>query len=389
VSQADSATPFFQAIAEQIRTELAPITQAIDQKGLYPGDFMHHLGALGGFGAALSAAEGGSGLSLAEQIEITTQVGRECGSTAFLVWCQSSCGWYLKHSPNTPVRERYLERVARGELLAGTGMSNAVKHLAGIEKIHLRAQREDGGYVVNGSLPWVSNVGDGHLAIVAASVEDGGYIMFAVPSTSEGLETRACLEFSGLEGTQTLNLRFRNVHVPDDDVLAHPAQFAAYVKRIKPGFVLGQTGMGFGIIEGCLAIMRESNTSTGHVNVFLDDQETDLAAQLAALKAQAAILARQAQVGNIPILPVLKLRAAVSELTLKAANSAVLHAGAKGYLMLHPAQRRLREAVFVAIVTPALKHLRKEIHDIEQAAHEQNDAGHQAQSTRYSLFANQ
>jgi hypothetical protein len=42
-----------------------------------------------------------------------------------------------------------------------------------------------------------------------------------------------------------------------------------------------------------------------------------------------------------------------------------LHAGAKGYLMRHPAQRRLREAVFVAIVTPALKHLRKEIHDLE------------------------
>jgi len=36
--------------------------------------------------------------------------------------------------------------------------------------------------------------------------------------------------------------------------------------------------------------------------------------------------------------------------------------------MRHPAQRRLREAVFVAIVTPALKHLRKEIHDLEQHA---------------------
>jgi hypothetical protein len=33
--------------------------------------------------------------------------------------------------------------------------------------------------------------------------------------------------------------------------------------------------------------------------------------------------------------------------------------------MRHPAQRQLREAVFVAIVTPALKHLRKEIRDLE------------------------
>lgn len=368
MSQADSTVPFIQAIAQQVKSELAPLTQAIDQEGLYPGDFMHHLGALGGFSAALSAQDGGSGLGLAEQIEVTTQVGRECGSTAFLVWCQSSCAWYLAHSPNATVRERYLKAVARGELLAGTGMSNAVKHLAGIEKIHLRAQRDGDGYIVNGSLPWVSNVGEGHLAIVAASVEGEGYIMFAVPSTAAGFETRSCLEFSGLEGTQTLNLRLSNVHVPAGDVLAHPDQFDAYVKLIKPGFVLGQVGMGFGIIEGCLAIMRDSNAGTAHVNIFLDDQESDLAAQLAVLKAQATSLARQAQAGEIPILAVLKLRAAVSELTLKAANSAALHAGAKGYLMLHPAQRRLREAIFVAIVTPALKHLRKEIHDIEQAA---------------------
>jgi alkylation response protein AidB-like acyl-CoA dehydrogenase len=67
------------------------------------------------------------------------------------------------------------------------------------------------------------------------------------------------------------------------------------------------------------------------------------------------------------MLAVLKARAGTSELALRAANSAVLHAGARGYLMRHSAQRRLREAVFVAIVTPALKHLRKEIRDLERA----------------------
>ena len=63
----------------------------------------------------------------------------------------------------------------------------------------------------------------------------------------------------------------------------------------------------------------------------------------------------------------LKLRASAAELTLAAAQSAALHAGAKGYLMRSPAQRRVREAMFVAIVTPALKHLRKEIAALEAA----------------------
>jgi len=366
VTQAQHA--FMAPIVQLIETELAPQVQAIDREGLYPAQFMHELGALGGFGAALPAESGGAGLGLAAQIEVTAKVGEHCGSTAFLVWCQSSCAWYLHNSDNAAVRERYLNDVAQGRLLAGTGMSNAVKHLAGIEKIHLRARREGDGYVVSGSLPWVSNVGDGHLAIVAAAVEDEGYIMFATPSTAAGFESRSCLEFSGLEGTQTLTLRFQNVRVPAEDVLAHPAQFKQYVSRIKPGFVLGQIGMGIGIVRACIAIARDSNASVGHVNAFLDDQEAELAAQLAGVEARVAELAPLAQAGATDMLPVLKARAAISELTLKAANSAVLHAGAKGYLMIHPAQRRLREAVFVAIVTPALKHLRKEIHDLESRA---------------------
>jgi ABC-type taurine transport system ATPase subunit len=127
-----------------------------------------------------------------------------------------------------------------------------------------------------------------------------------------------------------------------------------------------EENVGFGVVEGCLKTLRESNVTHAHVNALLDDQEADLQTELVALQTQADALARQAQAGAVAILPVLKLRAAASELALRAANSAVLHAGARGYLMRHPAQRQLREAVFVAIVTPALKHLRKEIRDLEQ-----------------------
>ncbi len=367
MSQSETIDRLLDAVTAQVKAELAPLANAIDREGFYPADYLRHLGALGGFGASVPAEHGGLGLGLATQIDITTQVGSECGSTAFLVWCQSVCAWYLQHAPNQEVRERYLKPVAQGTLFAGTGMSNAVKHLAGIEKMQLSARRDGDGYIVNGILPWVSNVGADHLVIVAASVENEGYAMFAVRGDAAGLSLNPCPEFSGMEGTQTLNLRFKDARIPAADVLAHPHQFSSFIQRIKAGFVLGQAGMGFGVIEGSLKTIRESNAGCAHVNVFLDDQGADLAAELAELKTRAQSLAVQAQAGNASILEVLKLRADTSELTLKAANSAVLHAGAKGYLIRHPAQRRLREAVFVAIVTPALKHLRKEIHALEQA----------------------
>jgi hypothetical protein len=56
---------------------------------------------------------------------------------------------------------------------------------------------------------------------------------------------------------------------------------------------------------------------------------------------------------------VLQVRLEVGELSLRAAQALVLHNGAKGYLRGAKAQRRLREAVFISIVTPAAKHLRK------------------------------
>jgi hypothetical protein len=48
-----------------------------------------------------------------------------------------------------------------------------------------------------------------------------------------------------------------------------------------------------------------------------------------------------------------------AELSLRAAQGAMLHAGASGYTVDAPAQRRLREAYFIAIVTPSVKHLHK------------------------------
>ena len=345
------------AISAHIRLQLAPLVSAVDEEGFYPEAFLRGLGPLGGFVGHED---------LARQIQVTTQIGSQCGATAFLVWCQSTCAWYLRHAPNEAARERYLAPIARAELLAGTGMSNLVKHLAGIERINLVARRDGDGYVVNGTLPWVSNVGPGHLAMVAAAVEDEGYAMLAARCGAEGLALLPCPRFSGLEGTRTRSLRFADYRADAQHVLAHPQQFAAFIRRIKPGFLLGQAGIGFGIVQGSLRDIRAASAGRAHVNVFLDHQGPGLAEELAALQARAEGLAKAAQGGNGPILEVLKVRACTSELALKATQSAALHAGAKGYLMRHPAQRRLREALFVAIVTPALKHLRKEIRDFER-----------------------
>lgn len=359
-----SADTLLHNIAELVKTDLKPLVEDIDRKGLYPEDFLRKVGAAGGFAAVGSPEEGGSGLGLAAQIGVLREIGKECGATAFSAWCQAACGWYLHRSANAAVKQRYLADVLSGRVLAGTGMSNTVKHLAGIEEHFLKAEKTDGGYLVSGVLPWVSNLGDSHIWANTAQIGDG-YVMFITGAGREGLTLNPCPEFCALEGTRTLALRFDKVFVPHEDVLAEPAAFADYIRSIKAGFILLQIGIGAGIIDGCLKEIELANVGSGEVNFYLENGIDELQERYDTLLAKTVRLADEAWAGSAGLLETLQTRAAAAELCLDAAQSAALHSGAKGYLMKSPVQRRVREAMFVAIVTPALKHLRKEISDLE------------------------
>ena len=298
--------------------------------------------------------------------DVLREVGKECGATSFSAWCQTACAWYLHQTPNQAVKDKYLADILQGKVLAGTGMSNTVKHLAGIEKHNLQAERVDGGYKVNGALPWVSNIGEDHIWANTAQIGDG-YVMFITGGQWEGVTLQACPEFCALEGTRTFSLNFKDVFIPDEDVIAAPEQFSDYIASIKSGFILLQIGIGAGVSDGSLGIIRIANVVNAEVNSYLDDGYDSLKAALDEAWQTTEQLADLAWNNTPDNLATLKLRAAAAELTLAAAQSAALHAGAKGYLMRSPAQRRVREAMFVAIVTPALKHLRKEIAALEVA----------------------
>ena len=351
-------------VAELVKAKLKPLVDEIDRNGLYPEDFMRELGAIGGFGAVGTEAEGGNGLGLATQIAVLREVGKECGATSFSAWCQAACAWYLHQTPNQAVKDKYLADILQGKVLAGTGMSNTVKHLAGIEKHNLQAERVDGGYTVNGALPWVSNIGEDHIWANTAQIGNS-YVMFITGGQWEGVTLQACPEFCALEGTRTFSLNFKDVFIPDEDVIAAPEQFSDYIASIKSGFILLQIGIGAGIIDDCLKEIEAANVGCGEVNFYLDDQIDDLQARFDTLLQKTAKLGDAAWQGEASILETLQTRLAAAELCLAAAQSAALHAGAKGYLLRSPVQRRVREAMFVAIVTPATKHLRKEIADLE------------------------
>jgi alkylation response protein AidB-like acyl-CoA dehydrogenase len=125
-----------------------------------------------------------------------------------------------------------------------------------------------------------------------------------------------------------------------------------------------QNGMGLGLIRDCVAIMQGVRPSLEHVNRFLPQQPEDFAAMLERLEAETMRLAATPfETSNAYWRSVVELRLRIGDASVAAAHAAMLHCGARGYLKSHRAQRRLREAYFVAIVTPATKQLRKMLAD--------------------------
>ena len=365
LAPATAAEVLVQAVRTLADGPLAELADDIDRRGIYPKSILQRLGELGALSAHIAQDDRPADYGLA--IRAMSEVSRVCGATGFMVWCHEVCGTYMEQSGNPALMGERLALHNSGLTLGATGMSNPMKTFAGIETFLLHARQVEGGRLVNCTLPWVSNLGPDHYFGAVADVEGSAVegaaeseVMFIVHCDAPGVELRNCPSFSAMEGTNTWAVRLTNYFVGAKDLIAHPVR--PFIGRIRAAFILLQTGMGLGVVQGAIDSMWKVERQLGHVNEFLEDRPDELQSELDELTARIMVLAQTpfSQEKEF-LIDVLDARAHASELALRAAQSALLHQGARGYLMTSDVQRRVRESHFVAIVTPAIKHLRKEI----------------------------
>jgi len=365
LSQVEAVEQPAPSIADEVaaiaRKELAPLAAAIDAGSVYPDELLRRFGEVGAWSSHVPH-DGLADLRCA--IESMAAIGEVCGATAFMAWCQNMLVWYAGNSTNLKLAARFGDSFSSGRILGGTGLSNPMKSFFGIEKLKLKGRKVDGGYIVRGALPWVSNLGKGHFFGTLFEREDapGEIVMFLADCSDPSIALQACKPFLAMDGTGTYGVQFRDAFVPDDLILAERA--GPFVKKIRAGFILLQLGMGLGLIKDCINIMDEVAAPLGHVNRYLPQQPANFKELFCELERETMALARD------PFNPddnywrkVVALRLRAGDASVAAAHAAMLHCGARGYLKSHRAQRRLREAYFVAIVTPATKQLRKMLAD--------------------------
>jgi alkylation response protein AidB-like acyl-CoA dehydrogenase len=357
-----SPTSIVDAVTTIARRDLAPLAADIDSGKLYPADLLRRLGEAGAWGSH-RPDNGAADLRCA--IQSMSALGEVCGATAFMAWCQNTLAWYVTNSSNPALVARFADGVSTGRILGGTGLSNPMKTFFGIEKLKLKGRRVDGGYVLRGALPWVSNLGPDHYFGTIFEIEGRAneIVMFLADCSDPAVSLQPCKPFLAMDGTGTYGVQFRDVFVPNDLILAETA--GPFVKKIRAGFILLQAGMALGLIKDCIAIMDEVVAPLGHVNRFLPQQPADFRQLASDLESETMELARDPfNMDEGYWRRVVALRLEAGDASVAAAHAAMLHCGARGYLKSHRAQRRLREAYFVAIVTPATKQLRKMLQDV-------------------------
>lgn len=342
---------------------LVPIVRKIDEERIFPEEVVRAYAATGAYGTHIGGVDGGVDLTAA--ILSMARASEECLSTGFCVWQQDTIGWYIASSNNDYLKKALLPRIISGEVLGGTGMSNPMKAMGGIEPMRIKGERVEGGYRVKGMLPWVSNLVEGGcfgtLFEVPVEGSDVPKRVMAIMDTGwDGVRIKLDHDFVAMGGTATCNVQFRDVFVPDNFVLGDPA--GDFLRRMRPGFTLLQCGMAAGIIKNCVDLMKQVQGSLGHVNKYLEKQPEDIEAEYAAVVGDVLEMAKTPYDESDAFYKrVLEARLKGGELAVEAAHWAQLHCGARGYVTNGAAQRRLREAYFIAIVTPATKHLRKMI----------------------------
>lgn len=331
---------------------LAPLVRAIDCEATYPGRVLRALGAAGCYPPPGAAPRE----RWSKSFGCIEEAAVHCGSTAFLLWCHTTAIVYCANADSAYLRTEVLPKLSTGEWLGATGLSNAMKYYAGMEPLRLKASAVAGGYRISGLLPFVSNLGPGHWFGVVAEVDEGRRIAAFLPTDVEGLEMRERKEFLGLNGTATYNCCFSDVFVPRDWLLSEDAD--AFVRRIRAEFVLNQAAIALGLTRAAVEQLERLKEKQEGANRYLRLQPEDLWERLGLLTEWVQRLLDEGGERG-PFRDVVELRLAAAYLALDAAHAGMLHLGGPAYIRQSAAARRLREAYFLALVTPAVKQLEK------------------------------
>jgi acyl-CoA dehydrogenase len=208
----------------------------IDEARGYPEAFVDALTKAGWMAALIPEAYGGSGLGLTEASVIMEEINRSGGNSGACHGQMYNMNTLVRHGSEAQ-RQKYLPRIAAGELrLQSMGVTEPT---AGTDttKIKTTAVRRGDRYVVNGQKVWISRIQHSDLMILLARTtpldqvkkKSEGMSIFLVDlheAQRKGMSVRPILNMVNHE---TNELFFDELEIPAENLIGEEGQGFKYI----------------------------------------------------------------------------------------------------------------------------------------------------------------
>lgn len=282
---------------------------------------------------------GGPNLSEGELRAFQEEIARASGALAFLQTQHQSAVSLLGKHANEEIRAEYLPRMD-SSLCVGLGFSQLRKSGNPI----CTAEPTEGGFTLNGEVPWITGLGFFDEYIVGASLPDGQAVFGLVPfREAEGQTLSAPMRLTAMEAATTVVGNLSNYFLPQDKV--------AFVKA--PGWIRANDAFNV-TLQGHFAVgcamagidVVQENASKKKL-LFLEDSAAALTKELSVLRQE--LIDSQSDFAEETLPKRLHLRGKVIELMMRCAHAAVVSSSGASNVEGHPAGRILREAIVFSV----------------------------------------
>ncbi len=236
--------------------EIAPQAEEIDRSGAFPLDILRQMAGLGLMGLPIAEEYGGAGGDYTSYCLALEEITRACGSTGLTYEAHVSLGCMpIYYYGTEEQKQEYLPLLCSGESIGSFGLTEpeAGSDAGGTKTT---AVLEDGEWVINGSKCFITNASYAKfLTITAVTDRDKGTRGISdiiVPTESPGFTVRAGYEKLGLHGSNTTELFFDGVRVPENNLVGVRGEGYKQFLVVLDGGRIAIGAMGVGIAQACL-----------------------------------------------------------------------------------------------------------------------------------------